>query len=205
MGIDGSGKTTQALMLEDSLRKNGFDCFYTHLVGPPLLKYVSPKKYYFFRNHMIPKDLLDANEGQNFKKPGRLEIYVWLIASLIDSWTDNCVVFFRMKGKILLQDRVFFQKIINYFAAAPDWLLSLYIKLFPRPDIVFYFDIDPRLAVKRKKEDDLSFLIAQKDSCEKILRLIKNKIVILDSNKEKEETHQKVLDNTIDFLKRKNE
>ena len=205
LGPDGSGKTTQSELLLHAFIERGYTCKGVHLIGPPLLKNFTKKQYGILRNHFLPKAMLDEKKSQVKEQTDKFSSCVWFVVSLIDAWIDFVSIILRGHSDVILQDRVFFQKIIYCFSEFPLWVIKLYIRLFPRPSIIYYFDLSPEIAFKRKGEDSIEELLLQKKVYEKMLPFFKNKLITVNANQSPDALHRGLLEKTISLLKAKNE
>ncbi|MFA5145034.1 MAG: glycosyltransferase [Candidatus Omnitrophota bacterium] len=203
LGIDGSGKSTQADLLFNALKKKGYSCQCVHLVGPPLLKCLMPKHYLFLRR-LMPEEALDQpfiSSRPKYHLTEAISRYLWLFISLLDNMLD-CFKQTQKTGelKILIMDRVFFQKIIGYLGKSPKWICKLYLRMFPRPSIVYYLDISPEKAMRRKQEDSFKFLLKQKESYETIMNHIGRRPVIISAMYDIEQIHKIIFETTLKEL-----
>lgn len=134
--MDGSGKTTLAKKLEEHLKKNGDHVFFKHAHG-----------YAISQNSFA----IDEANINRFK---------WIFALLspfvlFDSWFTY---FFKykpiLKKKTLICDRYFYDKIARlvFYHIINKTAAKVYLKLLPKPDYVFFLDIDKNIALSRKKE-----------------------------------------------------
>lgn len=200
LGIDGSGKTTQALLLSKRLKNINYNSEYIHLEGPPLFKYLLPRHYFFLRKFM-PKVICDQKEKDTSYKNNFVVMLIWLFSSLLDSFIEAFVkIRILRKKSIIIQDRVFFQKIIYYLAMGSDWITKLYIKLFPKPDLIYYLNLHPALAAQRKKEDTIDSLKMQYEAYLKILKYMNVEYITIEANDSVENLHNFIFDITLNIL-----
>lgn len=133
-GVDGCGKTTQAKMLVDRLRKNGYETTYVRSVYVLLdlihlgkedrnsvsprrvrVRMISNKKSFYSIMHRALMGLLGY--------PYALTTYIFM-------------KFYLSRNKIIVCDRYFYQFFFDLFG---DWSENI-INFFPRPDITFFLD-----------------------------------------------------------------
>ncbi len=131
-GIDGSGKTTQAELLKKSLEKQGFSVILTK--EPTKFSSVSQKIRKILNKEIIvtPKELQEL-----FIEDRREHLEKLVIPSL-------------KEGKIVISDRYYLSTIAY---GKPEkisitWLIEKN-RDFLEPDIIFIFDIDPEISLKR--------------------------------------------------------
>lgn len=132
-GIDGCGKTTQALMLKNWLCKKGFDVL---LTKEPTSGSPSSKK---IRKILNKKEKASPFALQKlFVKDRKWHLEKKVIPAL-------------KKNKIVISDRYFFSTIA--YGAGVDRLslkkLESFNKNFLKPDFVFYIDASPKTVIKR--------------------------------------------------------
>jgi len=130
-GIDGSGKTTQARFLVDHLQTNGIDTIFTEWAGSKNVgEYI--KKMRKDKIEVVPKtfSLLHAADFAE-----RLE-------EIINPALSS--------GKTVICDRYIYTAIARdtVLGVDEDYVKSIYA-LAPKPDLVFYFDIPPKMALER--------------------------------------------------------
>lgn len=152
VGIDGSGKTTQANLLLQVLRSQGASVKYIH----------------FFSRRTIAereelRSFIDAFV-KNLDKPTDNQL-VAIIKSIfrlttifIDSWLMYYVNTVKHKGKIVIYDRYYYDSLIIIafrHMALMNQILPL-SKLIPKPNVVISLEITPEAAVKRKFEHTIN-------------------------------------------------
>jgi dTMP kinase len=127
-GIDGCGKTLQAKMLVNYLRKKGKNVFFTHepTRTTKLGRYIEKR----------------IRRGT---KPGKAE--------LLDLYTrdrkahlENEIIPALKKGKIVVCDRYYYST-LAYQLPEKKW--KSYIKPFLKPDITLIYDVPAEIAIKR--------------------------------------------------------
>jgi dTMP kinase len=172
VGIDGSGKTTQAKILVDSLSRNGFNTSYVWCRWEPFfLKYFIKMWRDITRKNTIGEGSYKI-EIKNKKQKllsNPLFRWLWMLVFLIDYGFQ---VFIRihinlMKGQMVISDRIFYDSIIDQainLGQKKDLLLnnlnSFWIKvIFPIPNIVIYIDCPENIAFSRTDDDlDIEYL-----------------------------------------------
>ena len=140
-GIEGSGKTVQARMLEEWLRKRGYGVVYTR----------EPTRYANFHigqliHQILEKHIQVAEEA----------IPLLFAADRVDH-TKRYIIPELKKGSIVLCDRYVFSSLAYQSRGmsvqfSKKWLKEIN-KYAKRPDIVFFLDIDPEEGLKRIKKD----------------------------------------------------
>lgn len=163
-GIDGSGKSTQILLLEEWLNECGFE----------VMRVFEPTDSDIGR--LIRKMLRDPDAtGENFQKTLAL-----LFAA------DRMVLMDEIKaaeqsGKIVISDRCFYSSIV--YQNDPSWLYELnkFVKI---PDMVILLDLDVETALKRcDGKDSFENKVFLEKIRERYLELAEgNDFFVIDSN-----------------------
>jgi thymidylate kinase len=171
MGLDGSGKTTQAELLCEHLGANGIRAQTVWMRGEsyltrPILK--------------LGKALLRApkegKRGEGIKDGDRYEKYVsskqaaftnpllrgvWRALALLDLYISFRVALRRLAGdtEVIVMDRYIYDTLIDLDSAfgaggseVDRMLGSVLLRFFPRPHMVVLLDISPAVAMSRKDD-----------------------------------------------------
>ena len=150
-GLDGTGKTTQAKELKDTLQTQNFAINYVHLFS------VGSTSFSKVTTSFLGKWLHKLDELSNTKVGAILELMIRLPALLLESWIT--VYGDRSKNKVTIYDRYYYDKIITTVSSYGK-VLDIKVKkavmqlarLLPRPDILFMYQIRPEVAIERKGE-----------------------------------------------------
>lgn len=120
-GLDGSGKTTQAMMLVERLKGAGYNAVYVR----PLYIFIGEKKV---SDGISPRRARVG--GSNIFKRVALGIagYLYALACYLK------MRFAPGKGKVIVCDRYFYQFFFDLFGRSGASVAAM----FPRPDIVFF-------------------------------------------------------------------
>ncbi len=187
MGIDGSGKTTVAMSLRESLKSEGISCKYLYCgwrgFESWLFKPFAAQTKYAMTRRGNEEGIALAHEKIPFFDFFRWSDYfIRVCPALIASLLKNAIV---------ITDRYVYDVILELHSDDSTlyrlvvWLL----KLFPEPTIVFYIKVPPELAFARK--DDIPSLEFSCESEEEIQRLLKelpaDQVVTLDGTRSVEE------------------
>ncbi len=171
-GIDGSGKTTLAKRLENTMQNVCIDFKYKYSNYEPfiikLFKIIG--KLLFLKERDSAKNYQQYCNGKrkSFKKHSFL---TWLYRSIhfIDYFLQ---ILFKISipltiGRNIISDRYFYDVIINYsfnynytFEKIDETIKS-YLRFFPKPDLLFFIEVPEDVAFKRK--DDTPTLEYLKD------------------------------------------
>ncbi len=172
-GMDGSGKTTQAKLLEEHLAAKGLkvdyrwsrrEAFLTRIPARLVKKFVLREKGRSDGAHYVE---IKERRGKMAGNP--LVRWAWINATLADYLALLHVrVFSPARGAdVLICDRYLQDAVADFAAMLPDPEAaaeaiagSLLARLFPRPRRLYFIDISPEVA-KERKDDDTSFQLLQ--------------------------------------------
>jgi len=128
-GMDGSGKTTQARMLVELLRKKGKKVLFTHepMRNTKLGRYIE-KRIRDKKNKPNSEELLE------------------LFSKDRDAHLKNEIIPSLKKGRIVVCDRYYYST-LAYQLEKRQW--KNYIRRFLRPDIAFICAVPEKIALKR--------------------------------------------------------
>jgi dTMP kinase len=182
-GLDGSGHTTQAELLEDFFKRRGRKTLYTH---EPTYATAASKKIKQVLTHQIKMEPLA------FQK-----LYVE-----DREWHSKYVIRPALrKGVIVLEDRYYFSTFA--FGSLGDVPLEKLIRLnkdFPKPDLTFIFKVRPEVCLARIGMRGKGFELH--DTIEKLSKVWKvyermptmfPDVYIVDGEKTIEEVHKDVV------------
>ena len=136
-GIDGCGKTTQAKLLIDRLKENG-----------------NVVSLYSYPTH-------DSRYGKIIREEflaGKIEMSVeeQFLLYLLDMQSDKKKILGELSsGNTVMSERYFISTIAYQSAGNFDYEKAKAVEeimALPRPDIVFYIDLEPEIAFERKKK-----------------------------------------------------
>ncbi len=148
-GIDGSGKSTQLVILKNLLEANGFAVDISEWNSSPAIRPLNKK----VKAQREPGDLVDPRTFHLTHAADMADRYAKLIKGSLAA------------GKIVLCDRYMYTDIARSVARGAD---ELYIrkvyKFLPKPDLAFYFRVPIDIAVQRATgRADLKFYEAGMD------------------------------------------
>lgn len=187
LGPDGSGKTTLAKEMDKRLS--------------PLF---SSSEYYHGRFHLFPqlggiKRLLVPSSKKKIQKELVQSSETDMIQRETLSVTRACIniiyygteymvsripVWFKLrKNKLIVCDRYFYDYLLHpEYIQAPKWLIMLFTKLVPQPDLVLLIKCDAEVIFTRKKELPLEEIERQQQLLDTFKNVIDNTTTI-DTNK----------------------
>jgi len=195
-GLDGSGKTTNALFVIDYLRKKGIECSYVHIQHRSLFAIVGEifKKKYPKAQKRITKKEFDLKD-KSFSK--------YLIGLLRKvTYTFDMFTFYieiltaKMHKRVLVCDRYFYDLAVQsrYMRLFGTGFFDFYVSIVPKADIAFFLEIDDKTAFKRAKEHNIFFFKKKKELYKKLDgRFIKIKASTIEKTKNK---IKRIIDNS---------
>lgn len=160
-GIDGSGKTTLAKTLVDTVKRNGIECRYVYSrFNPFLLKpFLIFGRVLFLRG----KDMFgDYTKDSNAKKKLFKNRFLSIIYQSCLLFDYSFQIFSKVKiplmfGKNIICDRYIYDTVCTDLAVDlnySDWkakdILTKCLYLFPKPDMIFLIDVPEGIAYSRK-------------------------------------------------------
>ena len=184
-GIDGSGKTTVAESLCESLRDNGLSCKYLWCgwrgFESPLFKPIASR---------IKKTLAKRGESEKAEEAhNTLPLFGYLTFLDYFMRVYPNVLASHLTHDIVIVDRYVYDVMAGLEGdkQANRFLFALF-KLFPRPSIVFFISVPPEVAYNRK--DDITSIDFLRHAEQKNLNMLAEcsaEVVMLDGTQSKNE------------------
>lgn len=177
VGIDGSGKTLQAEKLAGALAERGIPCAYTWCrYSPRLLDPLNKLAKRLIRRRKGGSEYSGFTSSKRgvLRKP--IIGWVWLNLSLLDYLIQvrSCFRGIIESGKVLICDRFIYDMLADLainFGRSGEGVARLarhpLIRLFPKPDRVYFLDVPPDVAWARKKDPnvtDKQYLVDRADA-----------------------------------------
>jgi len=161
-GMDGTGKTTQAKRLVETLNGKGIKCHYVwntyqNFFMKPLIIIA---RLLFFRGKDAFQDYSDYSHTRSGILGSRFvsKPYEWLVLFDYLCQTLVRIIIPRLLGKSIVCDRYLYDVVINlhldlgYSRDKGKKLLHSLQRILPRPDMVFVIDIPPEVGIQRKND-----------------------------------------------------
>jgi len=189
-GIDGSGKSVQARLLQEKLQNKGFD----------VVSFQEPSDSRWGREikkkALYPDSLSPEEELELFVKDRRENVEKNLNKAL-------------HRKKVVILDRYYFST-ISYQGARgidPERIRKINEQFAPPPDLVFILDIDARTGLDRIKDrKNKERLFEHEDYLEKVGQIFRSlqgrNFIHLDALETEEEISRKIEKIVLDYLKK---
>jgi len=182
LGIDGSGKTTVATSLRESLNSAGISCTYLYCGWRGFESWLFKPFAAQTKNAMTRLGNEEGIESAHEKIPffdflRWFDYFIRVSPALIAS---------LLKNKIVIADRYVYDVILELHSDAKSYkYVAWLLRLFPEPTIVFFIKVPPELAFSRK--DDIPSLEFSCESDEEIQKLLKefpvDQVITLDGTR----------------------
>ncbi len=188
-GVDGSGKTTQAHRLVETLVRRGYNAVYT----------TEPSRRLY--GGIIRKHIL---QGDN-RVPPVVEAILFA-ADRLDH-VKNEIKPLLEQGKIVVCDRYLYSSIAYQGSANLDteWIKEIN-KHAIKPQIAIYIDVSPEAIInrmERRRKTVMETLQTQKEVREQYLKLVEQRqLTMVNGNASKREVSQVIQNLVLDFLQK---
>lgn len=211
VGIDGSGKSTLSKQLVHSLKENGIETNYVwNRYIPILMKLpmiiankVVFKKNEIYENYSVYSSKKKALFSNNFLS---------IIYENMLMFDYVIQMIYKVKvplllGKSIVCDRFIFDTIIsdlavdlNYSETKTISFLNKYLKISPKPDIIFLIDAPEEIAFMRKNDTpSIEYLKERRKIC--LLLEKPFNMVYIDGTRNIGELNNKILYNVLNYLR----
>lgn len=185
-GIDGSGKTTQAHILVEALKKEGFEAVYT----------TEPSNGVFGK--MLRKHILEGSR--------RVPVVVEAVLFAVDRFDhiESEVKPLLRRGKIVVSDRYVYSSIAYQGASSlsKKWLKEINNRAI-KPDLSIFIDVPPEIVIGRfnRQRSVMETLQTQKRVREAYLKLVEEEdLLVIDGASAKKEVAERIQKVVFNFL-----
>jgi len=195
-GIEGCGKSTQALLLSTALRKEGRETLLTREPGGPAI------------SEAIRKILLNP---ENYEMLPETEMLLYMASR--SQHTGQWIIPALQEGKIVISDR-YYDSTIAYQGAARELDFNIIEKITgfatynTEPDLTFLIDLPVELGLKRIKSRQLDRLEMEtidfhekvREQYLKLARLYDYRFRLIDGDNLVDSIHQSILSQVNDVI-----
>ena len=192
-GIDGCGKTTQAKLLVDTLRKRGFNADYEWMRWEPTFRRVIKSFRSLIARRKIKEhdssEELENNEHDHWNKFKRKLLSnpvikeLWWLYACADYYFSICKEFRNLYGEITIIDRYIDDFIIDQainFNLSPEDSVKLennvFLKKFKPPDLKIIIDLPAIEGYTRKKDGTSLKYLEKREAYYKRLYAVNNSV-----------------------------
>ncbi len=186
-GLDGSGKTTQAIFVLDYLTLRRKKASYIHMQHHSIFGIISKflKRYNKKSFNQINKIEFDLS-NKSFSK--KLISALRKVTYLIDLFAFYFYAFYyKISKRILVCDRYFYDLVVQstYMKLFGKKFSNFYLKLVPKPSIPIFLELSPDVAFRRANEKNINFFNRKKQLYDSLiyLKLFKIKVTSIEDTK----------------------
>ena len=163
IGIDGSGKTSNALAVHKYLASKNINCRYIHH-SFSLLDYILP----FFKDRVrsyasklsVKNTPITGSPAKHSPKT-KVTAFIFCLFAVINSFVSHIIEASPFFKGVIVYDRYTYDHIMPYINLIPKFWAKVFIKLIGQPSIIFALQVDSKIAFERKREDSLDFYVYQ--------------------------------------------
>lgn len=216
IGIDGSGKSTQAQKLTKNLSSLGFESKYVYARSVPLLfkPFLIIGNFLFLRNENVMND--HGKRTETKKSVLKKHIILSKCFYKILLFDYYCQILYKIKlpllqAKTVVCDRYIYDTVITDIAMDLDYsrdeivnIINNHLSRLPKPDIIFLIDLPEDIAFSRKDDEPSIDSLRER---RKYYLTISDKygIIKINGNREIDKIQEEILKKTLLKLEEINE
>jgi len=165
-GIDGSGKSTQVMLLKNYLESHGKKVFYFHAIEFSFAKKINNfrLKYCLICRFLNSCKVNKNRNADGVTKANFLQIFLRRIFLMIDILRFKSL--YRKLAKegydFILSDRYFYDTVINIYFLRNSAKEIRCEKFILQPDTTIYLQIDPEIIMQRERKPEQGLEYLQK-------------------------------------------
>ncbi len=214
IGVDGSGKTTQAMKLEKKMKEQGIRVKYVWIGWAPTIFNPVIK---LCKRLLIRREKIDETDYEDFtaaKKKFLKKHFlsgIWMCYVLLDYAVQ---IFIKVTiplllGNSVICDRYIYDLLVNLatrYGTAPSKILRLarnkrLLSIFPKPTFVFFLDVPAKTAYARKDDiPSMDYLIDHSNLYSKLCDQLR--ITRIDGLQKSEFIHQQLSNLIFHYLEK---
>ncbi|MEM2900446.1 MAG: dTMP kinase, partial [Thermoplasmata archaeon] len=163
-GVDGSGKSSLIASVSKELTKKGLSVEVVYANRAHLF-YIKNKMFYFgLPIDFVAKRVLKCNDFFEYRKhrlglPYALALFLDYIPFVLRKIHHSL-----KKNRLIITDRYIYDILVfRYYDMYYPFIEDAFMKIAPKPDLVFLIDVPPELAFERKKEYTLEHRIKERE------------------------------------------
>ncbi len=169
LGPDGSGKSTLARQTLELFSKtfHGQKLFYWR---PGLLK--EPGVAFGLRKEIRSDNPDPHGHPREHPIKSLFRFLYYLLDFTLGYWVKVWPL--KVKKYLCVFDRYYYDVVVDPFRynfSLPHWLLKIPLKIVPKPDLTFIIDVEPEIALSRKKELPLQELRRQREEFRRLKQI----------------------------------
>lgn len=194
IGTDGSGKSTVINQLTNALSP-AFRQTQKYHWKPSIFKGAGSNNVVVTVPHSKPP--------RSFILSGfKLIVYVfqYLVGYLFNVYP------MKIKSTLIVFDRYYYDMIVDqkrFRMKLPPKMIELFTILIPKPDLIFYLDTKPSIALERKNELNLEELKRQNEEFANLKNLLKERFFTIDNNEDVDSAVNKIISVVFNYLEKR--
>lgn len=197
-GLDGSGKSTQANLMENFFKKHKISYHYLWMRSPnlfsiPLIIIFRLLKISYSKKTKSGKmfGVTNLEKHKTLQKFWKKILFVDL--KFVSKYKISSII---NANKIPILDRFIIDILVDLTIdtnddSVIDELGKQFLSLLPKQSKLFFLDITPKLSYERNLEESVSILERRKKLYHKIAKYVD--LIIIDGNKSIEEIHNEII------------